>query len=211
MARGLSTANQNAAAASHAHVVYLAKMEFDSPVYLHSGVGTITYDSNDYLGVGTFGGVVSISESEQIEPKLVRMTLSGIDSTQLTEALDAGTFRDLVTIYQGYRQDDGTLVDDPFILDVLYYETAEIEVDKNKATITVSLKTDLARLNEASGARWTAEDHQQRFSGDEFFDSMADSITRTLEWGGKKITNPNAQTNYDWQERDAYDSGVPYQ
>ena len=51
MSRGLSTINETQVDSSHVHDVPLVKLEFDTPVYVHSGIGTITYDTNDYLGV----------------------------------------------------------------------------------------------------------------------------------------------------------------
>lgn len=202
MTRGLSTTNQNQSTAQHAHVVWLVRLDFDTPVYVHSGVGTIPFDGNDYLGQGNLGAISSLTEQEQIEPKIIRLELSGVDANELTEALDAGTFRDLVYIYQGYRLDSGALADGAFVLDICYYEFSDIDVDGGEAKITVTLKTDLARLDEADGSRWTDEDQRARYPTDTFFAFLTDAVQATLTWGGRKVSAGGRDFNDNTGDRD---------
>src|SRR5690606_25927271 len=192
MSRGLSTDNQTAVDGGHVHQVLLGKFEFDTPVYVHTGVGTITYDGNDYLGVGDFAGVSSVEESEDLSPALARFVLSGFDSTFLSEALDSGNYGDVITIYEGYRKDDGTLEDDPWIIWKGTFEYSEFVRGQQNA-IAVIGKHDLAVLDEADGSRFTDEDQRNRFSGDLGLSHVHEAATKLsdLLWGGKKVV-PNS-------------------
>ncbi len=186
MSRDISATNLTEIGANHVQLVTLVNFAFDTPVYAHSGIGTITYDSNDYLGVGALGAIGNVGESENLTPAPLTLTLSGVDSDLIAEALDSGNYGDVVTIYEGYRQDDGTLVDDPWIAWKGTHEYGSISHGEN-STVTVTVKHDLANLSEKDGGRFTDEDQQSRYSGDVAFEYIADMAGTKLSWGGRAI------------------------
>lgn len=189
MTRGLSTINATEIAKASVQVVLLVKLDFDTPVYTHTGVGNIVYDGNTYTGVGDFGGISEACESELLGPVPITLQLSGVDTSLISEALQAGRYKDAVTIYEGYRQDDGTLVDDPWTVWSGWFEYANIEMgDEN--VINVVCQHDLSVLNEKDGSRFTDEDQESRYTGDEFFEHVTDQATVKLNWGG---TTSNAR------------------
>lgn len=194
MSRDISTTNLTEINSAHLHEVLLVKLEFDTPVYCHSGIGTITFNSNDYLGVGQFGGVSNPTETEQLRPTSLTLSLSGIDSTLITEALDSGGYGDIVTIYTGYRQDDGTLVDDPWITWKGFLEFASIRHGADNA-VTLTCQHDLAILNENDGARFTDEDQEVRFTGDTGFQYVTDMAGIKLVWGGGVVASGGGGIN----------------
>ena len=187
MSRDISATNLAEINASHLHEVVMVKLEFDTPIYVHSGVGTITYDSNDYLGVGHLGQINNARESQTLGPLPIELQLSATSSTHISEGLDSGNYGDVVTVYIGYRQDDGTLVDDPWVAWRGTYEHASISLGENNI-ISISCQHDLAALNDADGARFTDEDQQQRFSGDVGFEFVADAVSSQLIWGGGAVS-----------------------
>ncbi|MBW2561660.1 MAG: hypothetical protein JRE40_12510 [Deltaproteobacteria bacterium] len=187
MSRTISATNLAEINASHLQPITMVKLEFDTPVYCHSGVGTITFSGNDYLGVGQLGAVGNMDESEDLTPSPLSLTLSGIDAALIADALNSGAYGDAVTIYEGYRQDDGTLVDDPWIVWKGTYEFGNITLDK-QSNISITIKHDLAALSEKDGGRYSDEDQQVRFSGDIGFAYVTDTAGIQLLWGGSNIT-----------------------
>ena len=183
MSRDISTTNLAEVNASHLYEIILVKLEFDTPAYIHSGIGTITYDSNDYVGVGDFGSIGDAKELEDVSPHSLTLTLSAIDASLAAEALDSGNYGDVVTIYIGYRQDDGTLVDDPWVLWRGTYENASITHSEN-SSISVTVRHDLAILEEKDGSRFTDEDQQQLFAGDTGFEFVYSMGNAKMVWGG---------------------------
>ena len=188
MSRLISAANLTEINAAHLHEVLLVKLEFDSPLYVHSGVGTIVYDSNSYLGVGQFGSVNNTTETEHLRPTSLTLQLSGVDSNLIAEGLDSGNFGDVVTMYLGYRQDDGTLVDDPLLIWRGTYDHASItQGDANIVSIVVH--HDLSILDETDGGRFTDEDQQSRFSGDIGLEYVTDMAGLKLTVGGRSVVS----------------------
>jgi hypothetical protein len=186
MSRPISVPNLAEINASHLHEVMLVEMLFDTPVYAHSGVGSIVFNSNTYLGVGDFGGISNATETENLRPTSLTLQLSGIDANLITEALDSGNYGDIVTIYVGYRQDGGTLVDDPWIIWRGKYEYSQIsQGDTN--VISIIVQHDLAILDEIEGSRFTDEDQQSKFPGDLGLRYVTDTASVKLFWAGGSI------------------------
>lgn len=198
MTRGLPSNVTTGFAESHVNEVVLVSLAFDTPVYLHSGIGTITYDGNDYLGVGAFGRIDNVEESEQITPSKFQLVLSGVDGTLIGEALTAGRYGDVVTVYEGVRSDDGTLSGDPGVVARGTFENATLQLGSSN-TIAVNVEHDLSRTEEKIGARYTDEDQQTRFSGDTGFSRVHAVIDQKLLWGGREVNNDNS--NFETEDR----------
>lgn len=186
MSRGLSANNLAAVNASHLHEVILVKLDFDTPVYAHSGIGTISFGGDAYLGVGDFGGVTDSKESELLSPLSLTLQLSGVDAAYIAEALDSGNYGDVVTLYMGYRQDDGTLVADPWVIWRGTYEFADIAIGEANV-VSITLQHDLAVLKEANGSKFSDEDQQGKYAGDLGFEFIADAVSARLLWGGGAV------------------------
>ena len=183
MSRDIGAANAATVQGSHVHIVNLVSIAFDDPVYAHSGYGQISYNGNNYLGVGSLGAISEAKESEVLGPSSITLTLSGIDPKMLAEALDSSNYGALVTIYEGYRQDDGTLVEDPWVFwrGTVEYATSS---EDQESTINLLCQHDLAVVDERDNSRFTDEDQLQRYPGDRIFEFITQMLDLRLEWGG---------------------------
>jgi hypothetical protein len=186
MSRELTSAAQAQASAQYHTLILLGKLEFDDPVYVHTGIGHITFDGNTYIGVGNFAGVDEARESAKLGPLALDLTLAAPDPSMLAESLDSGNYGDPVTIYAAYRLDDGSIVDDPWVVWSGWFEFASIVVGNNNA-ITVTVQHDLSVLEEVGGARFTDEDQQRRYTGDRGFEFVHLPAGQRLQWGGRVI------------------------
>lgn len=195
MSRSIGASNITAVEAQNVHEIVLAKIEFDTPVYVHSGIGSVVFDGDTYLGVGDFGNVREVRESESLGPNPFELTLSGIDSALLAEGLNAANFGDVVTVYAGYRLDDGTLVADPWQIArgrVEYPSLARGDTN----SITLRCQHDLAVLDEIIGAKYSDEDQVTRYIADTGFEFVEEQGSLRLFWGGRPHTTNNSE-NYD--------------
>lgn len=65
--RDVPTAMQAALDSGSFHPVIMVHLDWpDAPVFAHSGVGTISFDGQDWLGVGKFGAISLPEEAEGI-------------------------------------------------------------------------------------------------------------------------------------------------
>lgn len=188
MSRNIGASNVTETAAAHVRPVWLFKLEFDTPVYVHSGIGNLvdTFVSPNitYIGAGAAGSIGTIQEAEEFAPQPIELSLSGVSDQYLTEALDSGNYGDKITIYKGYKDANGALVAAPWIVGAGYYEKADLtQGDGN--TVTIIAQHVLKVLNERDGRRFTDENQKNEFAGDTGCSFMADMINKKLVFGGQ--------------------------
>jgi hypothetical protein len=138
--------------------------------------------SGDYLGVGTFGSISTVTETTEVAAKTMDLTLSGIPTEYVSLAL-SGSYRgrdavvylvlfntnmssyEQVTLFRGYMDQ------------LLIQESSDI------STITVKCESRLIELNRTKDVRYTDEAQKQLYPNDkglEFISSMAD---KAVYWG----------------------------
>ena len=203
MSRSIGAANISHVSGQNVHEVILVKLEFSTPVYAHSGIGNISYDGNTYLGVGDFGSANEVRESAQLGPSPIELRLSGIDSALLAESMSAANYGDLVTIYSGYRLDDGTLVGDPWIV-----TRGKIEFPSSSRgednTIILRVQHDLAVLDEIPGAKFSDEDQVTRYPADRGFEFVEEQGSLRLPWASTSV-QATGSTEYADRRSPGYD------
>jgi hypothetical protein len=188
MTRQIGTVNLAEVDSPSLESVVLVSFDFGDPIYVHTGIGQIEYDGNTYLGVGDLGSIEGIEESEQLSPAPIRLTLSSLVTEHITQAFNAGNFGDEINIFVGYKNSSGVLVDDPWLLARGTFEHAAIELDEGDGNrVTVVMQHDLARIQEKSGRRFSDEDQQQEFVGDDGFSFVHSLPGQTLLWGGERV------------------------
>ncbi len=186
MARSLASGNVTHINTRDTHPVAMARMLFDTPVYLHSGLGTIPYDGNDYLGVGRLGGISGAEETEAIVPSQITLQLDGLTSDLFDEALNAANYGDKVTLFVGYRDDDGDLIDTPWVFYRGRVEKSGL-VRGNDNSIRIVIQHELAVLNQQIGTKYTDEEQQRRYPGDTAFSRVDQVEVMQLTWGNKVV------------------------
>lgn len=188
MSRNIGASNVTEISGAHVRPVWLFKLEFDTPVYVHSGIGNLvdTFASPNitYIGAGAAGAIGSIQEAEEFAPQPITLSLSGVSDQYLTEAIDAGNYGDRVTILKGYKNASGELVAAPWVVGAGRYEKADLTQGTSN-TITITVQHVLMILNEKNGRRFSEEDQTNEYAGDTGCSFMADMINRKLVFGDR--------------------------
>lgn len=168
MARSLTSGAQAQLVARLVRPVFFVSMAFaDQTIYAHTSIGTISWDSQAWLGVGTLGEISAVSEGGEVDAQGISIKLSGIDPALLNESineLNSGTAQ----VFLGFLDQNGALVADaiPLPLFVGLMDAPEIDLDTNTATIEIAVENRLSDLNRARGGRYTDQDQRQRYPGD---------------------------------------------
>lgn len=183
MSRGLAAANVTASIANHVRPILFVELQFGSgTVYLHNAVGSYVWGSQTWSGIGDLGAVSPIEEGDDLTPFAVRLTLSGISSSLLTTAQGVQIFNKRVRIYIGFIGEDGALVTTPDEIWSGAMQTMAITLGENNA-ITLTAESELIAHRFANGAMFTDEDQQKRYSGDKFFEFLAQMQDARIQWG----------------------------
>jgi hypothetical protein len=189
-----SAANQAALEAEHTHVVWFLYMGFAvEPFYICTEQFDIDWNSATWLGRGEIAGIGDMAEASDLAARQIVITMSGADS-YITEPVNSRTnYKQLpVTIYKGYLDAANDLVDDPELKWQGRMDVGEMLYDKNYVA-QVTCEPLAARLLRPNISRYSDQDHQQRWSGDKFFEYLPQMEKKDVTWGGRKIA---PATNY---------------
>lgn len=153
--------------------VFFFKAEFDSSdVRFWTGVGPKTYDSEVYTGLGDLAGVTVIEETARLRAAGVKFTLNGLDATLISLAESEDYQNRPVTLWLAFLDSDLAIVTDPYQIFQGRLDVMEIEEDSQYATVEVTAENVLVTLERANERRWTHEDQQITYPGDNFFDQV---------------------------------------
>lgn len=159
-------------------------------VYAFSGYGSIDWDSHTWLGTGTQGTISPIGETKDLRANGVTLTLSGIPSDLIADALANDSQGQAGKIWLGNMASDGTLQTDPYLIFDGVIDICPMEDSGESCTISVQLEKELIdrRLN---SRRNTHEDQQIDYPGDLFFEYIAGLVDKEITWGGQSSPGSN--------------------
>lgn len=185
MTRFVSSSNQTAAAAAHMTLTEFVDLEYDSgTIRFCNAPIDITFASNTYLGLGEFGGIERVMEATAIEPRSMKLTLSGLDAALITDTLTEDYFNRTVRLYQGWLDEDYVLIADPEEVWSGRMDSQIVILGKGSGDIIMNCEHILAR-----GPNITYdsdEDQKTRHATDRFFDQLP-FVNKEVIWGGQRF------------------------
>ena len=161
---------------------HAVEMQFDSgTIRLWTGYGERIIESNTYYGAGQLLAISGIEEVGDLSAKGISITLTGIDTTIVSLALQEP--------YQGrpcrvlFGETSVTQVVEVFagLMDVMTHEKGPDTV-----TLSLSVESKLVALQRANTRRYTQQNHIARNPGDNFFSAVASLQDKEIQWGTGK-------------------------
>src|SRR5690242_2973408 len=152
MSRGLTSLNATAAAQRHVRPITFLELRLASgTLYLHNGVGTYSWGSQTWIGVGNLGQISDVEESDDRTAYPATYQLCGVNSTILTEALGEQIYKRLAIRYEGFLDDNGALVDTPHEYRRDFMTKMEILRGGDVDVIVLHCESERIRDNKAPG------------------------------------------------------------
>lgn len=149
----------------------LVNMEFDSgDVHFWTGLGSLVWDSNIYLGVGDLLSVGRIEESSVTKASGTTLILSGVKASLISTALNEDYQGRKAEIYFAVFTTSGLVVGNPYRIFAGKMDVMEIELTGETGSISVSIENELIDLFRANGRNYTPEDQKSAYPGDKGLD-----------------------------------------
>lgn len=190
MSRTLSSEMQAVATAEVVRPVYLVDMEFSSgSVYLWSGLGDLTFNSNTYIGAGDLLSIGAIQETTELTANGASVTLSGIKQSLLTIARDEPYQGRPLIIRLGAFDDAGDLISSPVIMFSGFMDVMTIADAGETSTINVTAENKLIAFQTTAVRRYTAEDQKIDHPADKGFEFVAKIQEKEIVWGRPSPTS----------------------
>lgn len=150
-------------------------------VFMWSGLGSIVWNGQTWLGVGNLGAVANIVESTDTIAQGVQVSLSGVPSALIADAL-AQVQRGLAgKLYLGFMDANGNIVVDPVLAFSGRLDQPEIDKDPSTPVINITYANRLAALERPLERRLDSQDQQIDYPGDKGFDF----VPSIQQWNGK--------------------------
>jgi len=164
----------------------LIEIEFGTPVYLTNASFDITSSvsgtSRTYLSNGHLRGISGVSETNKPTKNTLSISLSAVDQTYVSIALNENIINDNVYVYRGYLDTNNALISDPFLL--FYGTIDEYKIGDNTTTanLVLNVTSHWGNFSKVSGRVTTNNSQQRFFSGDKGMEFAALTV-RDIRWG----------------------------
>jgi hypothetical protein len=175
-----------------------AELQFESDtVYVWSGYGKITPPGpptdptstfpygETFIGLGWFGGVASVPQTSEGVAQNITLTLSGIPTELLTDAIDQVRETGIATLWLGFLLADGAnnnLVGDPLQDFQGALDVPTITEGAATSSVSITAENPLVDLNRPSNRRFTDVDQQLIYPGDLGFQGVGSLQGQYLGW-----------------------------
>ena len=182
--RDLTSSVQTAISADSVSPILLFEGEFASGfVRVWSGIGDLTWNSETWLGIGTLGGISSITESSDVQANGLTVSFSGIPSNMISLALGEAMQGKAGKIYFGFMDENNAVITDPVLMFQGRLDVPAIEEDGENSSIQISYESRLIDLQKPRERRYTNEDQQLQYAGDLGFAFVPALQEQQISWG----------------------------
>lgn len=194
LGRGIdSSVTAGIASDRHVRLVSFLKMELDSgTLYIQDSIGTFTWadpddGSQDWLGVGDFGGIGAVNENREMSGYELVIILSGIDASLMNEVLEQPYQGRSITIYFGTIDlDTGALIATPNEIWAGVMDVVRISLGVGEANaIEITCESEFAKLDDINGRTFSDSDLQNEYAGDTFLQYLSAMEDANVVWRGE--------------------------
>lgn len=160
-------------------------------LYLWTGRGSVSWNGQTWLGVGTLGSVSTIEEGSDVQARGIVLTMTGLDATLLTDVMTEMQQGLPVTVYLGLFDASLTLIANPVISFRGRMDQPTLDVDGTTATIQIACESRLLDLNTPAERRYTNDDQQRDYPNDRGLEFVNSIQELTIYWGRSPSSTNN--------------------
>ena len=165
--------------------IFLTKIDTSGGLLrLWNGLGTLEFNSEDYLGIGKGGKLSDFQETSDLRANGITLSLSGVSQDMLSIALSQiQQGRDAIVFMGFFDNATRTLIIDPYEIFTGVTDIPIIKEGSSRATIAIKCENRLVTLNTPKVRRYTKEDQSIEFPSDLGFDFVPSIQDKIIEFG----------------------------
>ena len=186
MARGLSSSVKTELATGVIDPVLLIEIGFSTPIYLTNAsfdiTSSISGTSRTYVSNGHLRSITGVNETNRPTKNTLSISLSGVDQTYISVALNENIINDNVFVYRGYLDSNNALISDPFLLFYGTIDEYKISDNTTTANLILSITSHWGNFSKTAG-RTTTDNSQKRFFSNDKGMEFAALTVRDIKWG----------------------------
>ena len=179
MARNISEPLYNALTGPNPELYNAVFLDLEgAPLRLWSGFGERTIGGQTYTGSGSLLQISQISENSELNATGIQLTLSGMNQTLISAALQENYQGRQAQVFLGELSVADVITTFDGLMDV-----ATITHDSDQVIVEMTVESKLITLQRPNVRRYTQANHALRHPNDTFFDFTASLIDKQVAWG----------------------------
>jgi hypothetical protein len=183
MSRLLDPALAAALASGEIQPFFMAKLTFKTQVqWVWTGVGNLVWNSQTFVGVGSFAKIGTIQEGTEVHAYGTTVTLSGIDPVLLAECMTDMELGAQAQLWLGCLA-GGAIIGTPYQLFNGSMDMPTVGVGVDTISITIALETKMLDLSRPSNRRYTSADQRYYHPTDSAFQFVEPLNDQADVWG----------------------------
>lgn len=159
----------------------LVELNLTNPVRVWSGLGILPWDGKDFLGVGNFGGVSDLEESEELRATGYQLSLSGIPTEMISLVLSEDMQGQLASIWVAFLDQQHKLILDPVGPWQGRIDAPAIELGET-STVTITVESRMIDWERPRVERYTPADQKEKYPGDLGLDFIESMVDAEIKW-----------------------------
>lgn len=193
--RNCSAAVLSAIGSGRMFPLFLASIQFTTgTVYAWTGIGSLVWNGQTWTGLGEFAGVSAVQESNQVQADNITLSLNGIPSDLINDALNEVSQSYAVQVYLGFMDSTGAIIVDPVKCFQGFMDVPTVQDGGDTCTISITAENALVALQRASNRRYTTQDQHIDYPTDSGFQYVSGIQQWSGVWG--KAGGPTVPPSY---------------
>lgn len=184
MSRGITSGLATAVTAQVVKPILLLALTFDTGVVrMWSGIGSIVWAGDTYLGAGNFGRVQPFKEVVDGSAQGTAFMLNGIPSALLAQALTENYQGRPAKLWLAALDASNAIISDPYLIFGGRMDTMTISDSGATGSITLTAENRLIDLNRSRERRYTDQDQKIDFPADRGLEYVVGLQDKQIVWG----------------------------
>ena len=152
------------------------------PMRMWTGLGNRTINvrgvNRVFTGTGALLNIAAAEEVGDLSAKSMTLSLTGLDSSVISLALQEPYQRRKARVYMGEKSVSA-------VVEIFsgQMDTMQITDEPDMATVVMTIESKLVELERSRNWRYTDESHRSRHSGDTFFSYVQSIQDQQVAWG----------------------------
>ena len=152
------------------------------PMRMWTGLGNRTINvrgvNQVFTGTGALLNIAAAEEVGDLSAKAMTLSLTGLDSSVISLALQEPYQRRKARVYMGEKSVSA-------VVEIFsgQMDTMQITDEPDMATVVMTIESKLVELERSRNWRYTDESHRSRHSGDTFFSYVQSIQDQQVAWG----------------------------
>ena len=182
MARALTRRMAEALVKNYQRIILCEIDHPDGMFRAWSGIGTLDYDGEDWIGLGVLGTIAPVKATTALMIQEVVFSLSGIDAQTLA-LLDGHVRNREATVWLACMDERGLVVADPWQLLVAQMDYQQFEASEDGTSrVSIIARSGFYTMERALNEVWSPENQKLTYPDDTGFDKLPTLQNKELVW-----------------------------